>query len=367
MTRYKFGEIEMVRLLYSGLAQVSAISIGLLVSTWLLYDNSPDIHAFILLTASIFVAILRIGAILSFRLLAQDLTEKSAARWEILYGAGSIGMGLVIAGMAIESFQHGTASLQLLGMGLALTLCNGQASVRVANRLWIPLITGTIVIAAVAVTMFISGDPTNRVTSVLVLLYGVAYVDSCRHSAQTILGRLQAERELSRFAREDTLTALANRRSFEEQLATATHRCASAGVPFAILWLDLDGFKAVNDELGHQAGDSLLSQVGDRLRHTVRAGDHAARVGGDEFAVLVTRFREMAEIEKLADRLVEAVSRAYHLEGSSHSISVSIGIATAPENGSDGGSVRAAADEALYAAKRAGKGKWVRAGAGVPA
>ena len=361
MGRYQFGDIGLVRLLYSGLGQVFAMTAGLVVGAGLLHAYRLDTSTFVLLCAAIVLTIVRVATIQSFQWLSRDLTQPAAARWEILYGACAVATGLVVADMTLESFHNGTPGLQLLSLGLSFALCNGQSSVRVASRIWIALASGWIVLGALAIACFMLDDPTVKVTGGLVVLYAFAYTASCRNSSQTLLGRLEAEQELARLAREDVLTALGNRRAFEEELLAAAQRGHHAKVPYAILCLDLDGFKAVNDELGHRAGDELLSQVGSRLQGAVRAGDHEDRVGGDEFAILVKRFRDLAEIEQLAERLVELLSQAYDVDGAAVSIGVSVGIATAPESGWDGASVRATADEALYAAKRAGKGRWTRA------
>ncbi|MBP0464574.1 EAL domain-containing protein [Roseomonas sp. PWR1] len=126
--------------------------------------------------------------------------------------------------------------------------------------------------------------------------------------------------------------------------------------PFALLAIDLDRFKAVNDSLGHPIGDALLRAVGRRLRSCIRAGDLAGRLGGDEFAILLPDQGREEDAEALAARLVDLLSRPFLLEGHSAVIGASVGIAIFPEDADDADRLMRAADLALYAAKEQGRG-----------
>uniref|UniRef100_A0A9E7ZYP2 GGDEF domain-containing protein n=1 Tax=Bosea sp. NBC_00436 TaxID=2969620 RepID=A0A9E7ZYP2_9HYPH len=163
-----------------------------------------------------------------------------------------------------------------------------------------------------------------------------------------------AERRLDAEARLDPLTGLANRRAFEEAMIAASGKGG-----FALLLLDLDGFKAVNDRFGHAAGDDLLRQVSGRLSGVVRHGDVLARLGGDEFAVILLD-ADLNVAKGIADQAVAAVGLPYVVMGQAAIVGTSIGLKMGA-GGDDPDSVKRAADEALYAAKRAGKGVAVTA------
>ncbi len=127
--------------------------------------------------------------------------------------------------------------------------------------------------------------------------------------------------------------------------------------PLSLLMLDLDGFKSVNDTLGHAAGDAVLSGVGRRLRSILRETDFAARVGGDEFAIIVTDVHDRSGLQTLAERLVASISEPFDTDGGQVTVGVSIGIAIASAQ-STSNALALAADGALYASKRAGKGRF---------
>jgi diguanylate cyclase (GGDEF)-like protein len=120
---------------------------------------------------------------------------------------------------------------------------------------------------------------------------------------------------------------------------------------FALFMVDLDHFKKINDSLGHGAGDRLLMEASDRLRRCVRDSDTVARVGGDEFAIILTEFTSMQEVEAIANRVVHALSQAFHLGTSDSHISCSIGIAIYPQHGDTAESLALHADTALYQVK----------------
>jgi diguanylate cyclase (GGDEF)-like protein len=159
----------------------------------------------------------------------------------------------------------------------------------------------------------------------------------------------------------DSLTGLSNRRHFEETLE-AQCRADPAGKPlpdgrFALLLVDLDRFKPVNDTLGHPIGDAVLRKVAQRLRHAVRSGDLVARIGGDEFAVIADRPGEDHAAEKIAGRIVEILSRPYLVDGHVAELSASVGVALADGN-TDAEELIQRADAALYHSKRQGKNQF---------
>ena len=156
------------------------------------------------------------------------------------------------------------------------------------------------------------------------------------------------------------LTGLSNRAGLSR--AFSSRFAPPAGGRLALIYLDLDGFKTVNDSHGHMAGDALLQLVAERLRGLVRNADTAARIGGDEFVVLSEQ-TERAQLQKLGDRLVREISKPYELDSGHHiAIGASVGIALAPDHGSDLATLMNAADAALYQAKSRGKALCVIAG-----
>ena len=167
----------------------------------------------------------------------------------------------------------------------------------------------------------------------------------------------QARDELSRLANFDALTGLANRHRFSKELDRLAQRAGAGVAPreCALLFLDLDNFKAINDSLGHSVGDQLLRRVGARLRQCVAEGDLLARLGGDEFALLTWHYAAPEAAEALAERLLVLLSEPCQLDDVLVEVRASIGVALAPRDGADPQSLLQCADLALYAAKAAGR------------
>jgi diguanylate cyclase (GGDEF)-like protein len=156
--------------------------------------------------------------------------------------------------------------------------------------------------------------------------------------------------ELARLANHDTLTQLPNRAFFTEYLA----RSLRQGRPVTLLFIDLDGFKLINDSLGHAAGDLLLREVAQRLNASVRKSDLVARLGGDEFTIVLEGL-EPEHVPALTEKILQNIGRAYQLQGDDFFISASIGIAHAPHHGEDSETLIKLADTAMYQAKHLGK------------
>jgi diguanylate cyclase (GGDEF)-like protein len=172
---------------------------------------------------------------------------------------------------------------------------------------------------------------------------------------EDITERRRAEMKIAHMARHDALTDLPNRLLLRERLAEALSH-VERGQRLAVLCLDLDQFKNVNDTLGHPTGDELLRVVAGRLRGCVRESDTISRVGGDEFSIIQTDIVDATDAERLARRISEAVSAPYDIHGHMVMVNTSIGIALAPADGADANELLKNADMALYGAKGDGRG-----------
>ncbi|MBT9490052.1 MAG: EAL domain-containing protein [Rubrivivax sp.] len=176
-----------------------------------------------------------------------------------------------------------------------------------------------------------------------------------RGVASDITAARQANRQLTWLAHNDALTGLANRYQFRRELALRLRPDSTE--PLALLCLDLDHFKQVNDTLGHAVGDELLRTVGDRLRAVTRPSDVVARLGGDEFALL-TSLAGPGALQQLAQRLLDALAAPCEIKGLQLTVRGSLGIARAPQDGAEVDGLLNAADLALYAAKSAGRNEY---------
>ncbi|TPG60621.1 EAL domain-containing protein [Roseomonas nepalensis] len=174
---------------------------------------------------------------------------------------------------------------------------------------------------------------------------------------EDVTERKRSGERLSHMARHDALTGLPNRVLFREHMERVLPRLRR-GEPLAVLCLDLDGFKGVNDTLGHPAGDELLRAVSRRLRDSTRETDLVARLGGDEFAIVQVGAEQPQSAAALADRLVEALREPFDLQGQWVEIGTSIGVVLADEGMGTADELLRNGDIALYRAKAAGRGTW---------
>jgi len=170
--------------------------------------------------------------------------------------------------------------------------------------------------------------------------------------AGLVLAVLEERRRIRALSIHDPLTHLPNRRLLEDRLGHAIQRAVRDGRGFALLYLDLDGFKPVNDRLGHAAGDTVLRTVAERLDDAVRPGDTVARVGGDEFVILLADVHDEPEIRHSAERIVTALRAPVHVADVDVVVTTSVGAARFPEDGTSVEDLLAAADGAMYEAKR---------------
>jgi diguanylate cyclase (GGDEF)-like protein len=202
-------------------------------------------------------------------------------------------------------------------------------------------------------------------------------VNSLRHYEQVLESRVakrtseleeanaqlrQKEKDLEHMTRHDMLTGLANRMLLDDRLERAIAHAKRGGRGAAVLVIDLDEFKAINDNHGHAIGDDLLKGVAERLRQTVRESDTVARLGGDEFVIVLETLHETKEALHIADKLLSEAAKPLQLDPGPVQIGLSIGIAFYPQDGANSEELLKRADQAMYAAKAGGRNRWRVAG-----
>ncbi|WP_373498053.1 diguanylate cyclase domain-containing protein [Desulfococcus sp.] len=173
--------------------------------------------------------------------------------------------------------------------------------------------------------------------------------------AQAVVRRKLDQVELYRSAHYDRLTGLPNRALFLDRLDQAIRDARRYGRRFGLMFIDLDGFKSVNDTLGHDAGDEVLVQVAGRLNHCLRDSDTVARMGGDEFTAILPAVDSPVSAHRVAKKIIEALNQPFHVSGHAPQVGASIGISLYPEDGTELDILLKKADKAMYQAKKDGK------------
>ena len=186
----------------------------------------------------------------------------------------------------------------------------------------------------------------------------VAAVQTIGSQIGQFMARKAAEQNLRFFASHDPLTGLSNRTMFNDRLHQALAQAARFERSLALLFIDLDGFKDVNDTHGHTVGDVLLAELANRLRASLREGDVIGRMGGDEFVVLIEEFTEAGQVSEVAKKLLDTVSRPFTLQGRDCHVTASLGISIYPDDGKDADTLIKNADMAMYLVKQQGKSSY---------
>ncbi|MBW8857146.1 MAG: diguanylate cyclase, partial [Bradyrhizobium sp.] len=209
---------------------------------------------------------------------------------------------------------------------------------------------------AVGVMIYLSAEPAAFTDEFVELLQRLAEnVSFAMENFDRADEKNKADERIEYLASYDSLTNLPNRETFNAVLRAAIDAAERHDHRFAVLFIDLDRFKVINDSLGHEAGDLLLLEVADRLRGALRASDVVARLGGDEFVVILDQCGDIDDVQRIATELLNVLAKPMELAGNECHTTASIGIAMYPANGADALTLTKNADMAMYLAKEDGK------------
>lgn len=277
-----------------------------------------------LIAASIAIAIGAAGAALwiAFRL------RKNTSHVMLARIAAATVMGATISGIYYTSMA--AANFPLSRVSAAASAAVGPG--------WLALVIVVVMLAVLTVTMLISAFDARLEA----------------RTAKWAMSLAESNQELSQQALYDNLTKLPNRSLLKDRLNQAIHKASRDQSNFALMFTDLDGFRAINDSLGHNTGDLLLVEVARRIRTILRAQDTVARLGSDEFMVLV-EFSEPVAAATIAGRLVALINNPFHINEHEFQVSASVGIAVYPEDGNNEHDLMVNAESAMYHTKRTGR------------
>jgi diguanylate cyclase len=268
-------------------------------------------------------------------------------RWDTTYIAASLILTTVLSALAIKRLRAGADKGRIVQAGTLLALAIAGLH-----------FTG---MAAFAVTPMpgYSQSANSEAFATMAAAIGLVALLIVGTGISTYLlerkTNSEGETRIAHIAMHDSLTDLANRRQFTNAIRSECEKLKKYGRPFSLLMIDLDRFKPINDTLGHPVGDEVLRRVSKRLRFAVRNGDMVARIGGDEFAVISYGINDEAQAGMIAERIVELLSRPMIIQGNVVELSACVGVAVAPEHGTDPDQLAQHADVALYSAKHNGK------------
>lgn len=311
------------------------------------------------------VTLVRLAIFLLYERASPHPDLASLRRWERRYAMGNYAFAVLLAVLNIAALTVHYPLLHLITVSLVFSFGAGvvaRTSIRPKICVTSLLIATIPTVAALAFHAFAAhSDALHRemflVEAALVAMITGLSLQTVAHLYRSAVEHHIARHDFARLAKFDPLTGLANRLLLREHFEASMSAGTRSGHMLAVHFLDLDGFKIVNDRHGHPVGDELLQQVASRLGAMVRTDDTVARLGGDEFVILQTGMLHEDEAKMLALRIIRQLSLAYEIAGSMVHVSVSVGIATAPRQGVELERLLACADAALYRAKAGGKAR----------
>lgn len=316
--------------------------------------NSRALHSFNLLSSS-----LRLLTVMSFLGVASFAPRMNRAALAILTVLACTFMAVNLFG--INKLPPYAATLPwAAGVLFSFAICISAIWKRV--QLAIPLFFALLIPSVSAIMQATLTVGSASVSVFELQLAKTGFVIHVLMFSLCLAAHIKGETESRILALHDSLTGLPGTTLLQEHFDLAANLCRRLGMKTAVFFIDLDGFKAVNDKLGHAVGDQLLVQAAGRMQSELRRTDTVARIGGDEFTVLLTQVEEEGVVTQVADKLLAAVAKPYLINGREVRVSASIGIALFPDEGEDLQSLLKAADSAMYNSKRRGKNSYTLSG-----
>lgn len=352
--RYNDIEVELTRMVFHNiLVTMTLAMIAVAGTTSLLAHLYRDANLWRFNAVMSTISLTRVALIAAFNRGSHlPLTPRAASRWITVYSALALLSFTVTASFIVYNFSHHDATGRVLSAVSAFILCAGLSG-RLSARPKVDQLAGIIIMGGLFWGVARSGERFAWVVCLMLVMFVYGHCAAVQNRFDLTVEQLRGRRKLRELADHDVLTGLANRRSFE---AALTRLCGES-TSFAVLFLDLDGFKQINDTLGHATGDILLDQVAQRLKRLARNSDLIARLGGDEFAILHAPRATSDSAGDLAQRIIESISAPYEIEGHPVSVGTSIGIQLSSQTGlNDPTTLLSEADRALYLVKQNGKG-----------
>lgn len=353
------ARVERIRLLYRQAA--ATITAGVAVAALLaglMWTRVPARNAFAWTAVFTVVTLFRYGFVVAH---ARFRERYSAERWEELFTIGALLAGIAWGLDALWMFPSHQLDYQffvvIVGMGLAAGAASSLSASPVA---YLCFLFPTVLPAALRLLIMEPGT-LPLVGGISALVFCLAMVAIGLNNARMMTTalrlrfmNLELAHELEVLATRDSLTGLPNRLILVERLATALKRADRGEHDVAIAFVDCDGFKKINDTYGHQAGDEYLKHVAQALQGSVREVDTVARLGGDEFIVLLERCGDKETVERIVRRIVGSTAQELRLGSVTLTPRFSVGVSCYPRDGTNPEALIQQADEAMYAAKRAG-------------
>ncbi|ESR22600.1 GGDEF domain-containing protein [Lutibaculum baratangense] len=348
---------RLVELLFTNLVPILITGVAQALVAGLILYRHQSIGMAVLLAAGLLATAARIAMTLAYRRWYEPADFR---KWERVYAALTCLFAAILGGTVASAFAYPDAVGHMLAIALLYSHVGGlMARVAPRPRMCRAAILLATLPAAAAIATHWEASYLGLSALTLIMLFGG--LDTARHIGQAVRKDIEAQQRLEQLAHSDRLTGLPNRIALEEKLESLLARPCRDGRT-AIHFLDLDRFKAANDEHGHAMGDALLKAVADRLRRTVRDTDFPARLGGDEFVVVQDGIQHLSEVEFLARRITRTLEEPFYVQGATIRIGATIGIAIAADGAHDPHALIGRADAALYQAKRDRRGSVVVSG-----
>lgn len=344
-------KVELIKSLLSSLPQAASISATSACGAAVLALRSGSPVDQVLAFALTVIGIYRVAVLVAYRYRRNaDLTSSSATQWLSWQAIGLLAQAAVLGFQSLHAFMSGDTAAALLSLGFVMAFCGG-ACARLSVVPWIPVATSLLLLLPTIVGAVLNSEAPIVLAGIFLVAFIAAMTEATFYLHRLVVDRLLALREASHRASYDGLTGLPNRATFHRHLAAACRRMEAEDRDFAVLYLDLDSFKAINDRLGHAAGDDVLTEVARRLSDTVGPDDLACRLGGDEFAILIGLVSTEHAVAELVGRLSATIMRPISTAQGQVFVGASIGSVFSSTGASNSEELLKAADRAMYAEK----------------